>query len=50
MDKRRKQGLRQEGPKRQEPRDKPPSTVNKRLAAQTRKILGKHYMSRYRVR
>jgi hypothetical protein len=29
---------------------KPPATANKRLAEQTRKILGKHYASKYRVR
>ncbi|OAF02443.1 hypothetical protein AYJ54_27305 [Bradyrhizobium centrolobii] len=28
---------------------KPPATGNKRLADQTRKILGKHYASKYRV-
>jgi len=28
----------------------PPATANKRLAEQTRKILGKHYASKYRVR
>ncbi len=27
-----------------------PATGNKRLADQTRKILGKHYASKYRVR
>jgi hypothetical protein len=27
-----------------------PAMVNKRLAEQTRKILGKHYASKYRVR
>ena len=31
-------------------RDKPPTTGNKRLAEQVRKILGKHYASKYRVR
>jgi len=30
--------------------EKRPSTANKRLAEQTRKILGKHYASKYRVR
>jgi hypothetical protein len=29
---------------------KPPAAANPRLAAQTRKILGKHYASKYRVR
>jgi hypothetical protein len=28
----------------------PAATANKRLAEQTRKILGKHYASKYRVR
>jgi hypothetical protein len=36
--------------KRQKRRDRPPTTENKRLAEQTRKILGKHYASKYRVR
>jgi hypothetical protein len=31
-------------------RDKPQKGVNKRLAEQTRKMLGKHYASKYRVR
>jgi hypothetical protein len=31
-------------------RDKPLATGNKRLAEQVRKILGKHYASKYRVR
>jgi hypothetical protein len=31
-------------------RAKPPVTANKRLAEQTRKILGKHYASKYRVK
>jgi hypothetical protein len=31
-------------------RDKPPTTTNKRLTEQTRKILGKHYANKYRVR
>jgi hypothetical protein len=30
--------------------DKPPAPGNKRLAQQIRKILGKHYASKYRVR
>ena len=50
MAKRRKQGSRQDRPKGQEPRDRPLPNENKRLSAQTRRILGKHYMSRYRVR
>ena len=31
-------------------RDRPPATGNRRLAEQTRKILGKHYANKYRVR
>jgi hypothetical protein len=31
-------------------RDKPMTNSNKRLAEQVRKILGKHYASKYRVR
>jgi hypothetical protein len=30
-------------------RDKPKAGANRRLAEQTRKILRKHYMSKYRV-
>jgi hypothetical protein len=30
--------------------DKPPATGNKQLTRQIRKILGKHYASKYRVR
>jgi hypothetical protein len=37
-------------PKPQNGREKPPSRVNKRLAEQIRKILGKHYASKYRAR
>ena len=37
-------------PKPQKRGDKPQATGNKRLAEQTRKILGKHYASKYRVR
>jgi hypothetical protein len=33
-----------------ERRDEPQATTNRRLAEQTRKILRKHYMSKYRVR
>jgi hypothetical protein len=29
---------------------KPPATANKQLGRQIRKILGKHYASKYRVR
>jgi hypothetical protein len=31
-------------------RDMPQATGNKRLAEQIRKVLGKHYASKYRVR
>jgi hypothetical protein len=40
------------GPVRPEPpkrRGKPQASTNRRLAEQTRKILRKHYMSKYRV-
>jgi hypothetical protein len=37
-------------PKPQRRSDKVQAMVNKRLAEQTRKILGKHYASKYRVR
>jgi hypothetical protein len=38
-------------PDRGKPRgDKPPATGNKQLARQVRKILGKHYASKYRMR
>ena len=37
-------------PRPQKHRDKPPATGNRRLAEQTRKILGKHYSNKYRVR
>jgi hypothetical protein len=46
----RKHSSRTDRPKPQKRRDKPPATGNKRLAEQTRKILGKHYASKYRVR
>jgi hypothetical protein len=36
-------------PKPPERRDKPQASANRRLAEQTRKILRKHYMSKYRV-
>jgi hypothetical protein len=45
----RKQSSRTDWPKPQKRRAKPPATGNKRLADQTRKILGKHYASKYRV-
>jgi hypothetical protein len=37
-------------PKPRKGRRKQPLTANKRLAEQIRKILGKHYASKYRVR
>jgi hypothetical protein len=37
-------------PKPQKRREKPQATVNRRFAEQIRKILGKHYASKYRVR
>jgi hypothetical protein len=37
-------------PKSPKHREKPPVTGNKRLAEQIRKILGKHYASKYPVR
>jgi hypothetical protein len=46
----RKQSPRKDWPKPQKHRDMPPATSNKRLAEQTRKILGKHYANKYRVR
>jgi hypothetical protein len=45
-----KQTLEALPPKPQKHRDKPLVTGNKRLAEQIRKILGKHYASKYRVR
>ncbi|ANW01161.1 hypothetical protein [Bradyrhizobium icense] len=36
-------------PKQPERRDKPQASANRRLAEQIRKILRKHYMSKYRV-
>jgi hypothetical protein len=39
-----------QGPKPQKRREKPQATGNRRLAEQIRKILGKHYASKYRVR
>jgi hypothetical protein len=37
-------------PKPRKTHEKPSSTANERLAEQIRKILGKHYASKYRVR
>jgi hypothetical protein len=45
----RKQSSRTDWPKPRKRRAKPPATGNKRLADQTRKILGRHYASKYRV-
>jgi hypothetical protein len=44
-----KRSSRIDWPKPQRCRAKLPATGNKRLADQTRKILGKHYASKYRV-
>jgi hypothetical protein len=46
----RKQSSSKDRPKPQERRDKPQATGNRRLAEQIRRILGKHYASKYRVR
>jgi hypothetical protein len=46
----RKQNLRADLPKPQKLRNKPRATGNKRLTERIRKILGKHYASKYRVR
>jgi hypothetical protein len=46
----RKRGPRPDWPKPQKRRAKPAATGNKRIAEQIRKILGKHYASKYRVR
>jgi hypothetical protein len=46
----RKQSSRTDWPKPQKRRGKPTATGNKRIAEQIRKILGKHYASKYRVR
>jgi len=46
----RKQREGKDWPKPQKRSDKAPAMVNKCLAEQTRKILGKHYASKYRVR
>jgi len=45
----RKQGSRTDWLKPQKRRAKPAATDNKRLSDQTRRILGKHYASKYRV-
>jgi hypothetical protein len=45
----RKQSSGPDWPKPQTRHAKPLATGNKRLADQTRKILGKHYASKYRV-
>ena len=45
-----KQGHRTDRPKLHKRGDRSPVTTNKRLADQTRKILGKHYANKYRVR
>jgi hypothetical protein len=45
-----KRSSRTDWPKPQMSRAKLPATGIKRLADQTRKILGKHYASKYRVR
>jgi hypothetical protein len=46
----RKQGSTPGRGKPQKRGDKPPATANKLLGRQIRKILGKHYASKYRVR
>jgi hypothetical protein len=46
----RKPSARPDWQKPEKRRAKPPATGNKRLAEQTRKLLGKHYASKYRVR
>jgi hypothetical protein len=45
----RQQSSRTDWEKSQKRRVKPPATGNKRLADQTRKIIGKHDASKYRV-
>jgi hypothetical protein len=45
-----KQNPGKDRPKPQKHRDKPQVTGNRRLAEQIRKILGKHYASKFRVR
>ena len=46
----RKQGSKPQREKPQRRGDKPPATYNKQLTRQIRKILGKHYANKYRVR
>jgi hypothetical protein len=46
----RKQPPARERPKPQKGRETPQSKANKRLAEQIRKVLGKHYASKYCVR
>jgi hypothetical protein len=46
----RKRDSRPDWPKPQKRRAKPAATGNKRIAEQIRKILGKHYASKYGVR
>jgi len=48
MPKKRKSGS--DRPKPHQIRGKQPATGNRRLGEQTRRILGKHYASKYRVR
>jgi hypothetical protein len=45
-----KQNPGKDRPKPQKHRDKPQVTSNRRLAEQIRKIFGKHYASKFRVR
>jgi len=45
-----KQSARADWPKPHKHRHKPPATANKRPTEQIRKILGKHYASKYRAR
>jgi hypothetical protein len=46
----RKQVSKPDRPQPQTRRDKPPATGNKQLGRQIRKVLGKHYANKYRVR
>jgi hypothetical protein len=46
----RKQGVKPHRGKSQKRSEKLPATGNKQLGRQIRKILGKHYASKYRVR
>jgi hypothetical protein len=50
MQKRPKTSAKSDQPNVAQQRAKPPAAANPRLAAQTRKILGKHYANKYRVR